>query len=48
MLFTTPEQFIVLAAVLLGGWLLGYVSAPSPKKVEAPGAGAIGKLHRLS
>jgi len=32
MLFTTPEQFIVLAAVLLGGWLLGYVSAPSPKK----------------
>ncbi|MFA6122489.1 MAG: hypothetical protein WCS75_04680 [Sphingomonas sp.] len=32
MLFTQPEQFIVLAALLLGGWLLGYVSAPSPKK----------------
>ena len=32
MLFTTPEQFIVLGVLLLGGWLLGYASAPSTKK----------------
>jgi predicted flap endonuclease-1-like 5' DNA nuclease len=32
MLFTTPEQFVILAATLLAGWLLGYVSAPSAKK----------------
>lgn len=32
MLFTQPEQFVVLAALLVGGWLLGYVSAPSPTK----------------
>ena len=30
--FTTPEQFIVLALLLLGGWLIGYASAPSPRK----------------
>uniref|UniRef100_UPI0035CA264F hypothetical protein n=1 Tax=uncultured Sphingomonas sp. TaxID=158754 RepID=UPI0035CA264F len=32
MLFTTPEQFVILAATLLAGWLLGYASAPSAKK----------------
>ena len=32
MLFTTPEQFIVLAGLLLGGWLIGFASAPSPRK----------------
>ena len=32
MLFTTPEQFIVLAVLLLGGWLIGFASAPSPRK----------------
>ncbi len=32
MLFTTPEQFIVLGMLLIGGWLLGFASAPSTKK----------------
>lgn len=32
MLFTTPEHFIVLAALLLGGLLIGYAIAPSPHK----------------
>jgi predicted flap endonuclease-1-like 5' DNA nuclease len=32
MLFTTPEQLIVLAITLIGGLLLGYACAPSPKK----------------
>lgn len=32
MLFTSPEQFLVLALVLLVGWLFGYASAPNPKK----------------
>ena len=30
--FTTPEQFIMLALLLFGGWLIGYASAPSPRK----------------
>lgn len=30
--FTTPEQFVVLAALLLGGLLIGYAIAPSPRK----------------
>ena len=32
MLFTTIEQFAVLGMLLLGGLLLGYAIAPSPKK----------------
>ena len=32
MLFETPEQFVILAVVLLGGVLIGYASAPNPKK----------------
>lgn len=32
MLFTTPEQFIVLGVLLIGGWLLGFASAPSTRK----------------
>lgn len=32
MLFTTPGQFIILGVVLLGGFLLGYASAPNPAK----------------
>lgn len=32
MLFTTPEQFIVLGILLVGGWLLGYASAPAARK----------------
>ncbi|MEG3178612.1 hypothetical protein U1872_20430 [Sphingomonas sp. RB3P16] len=32
MLFTTPEQVVVLAITLLAGWLLGYASAPNPRK----------------
>lgn len=31
MLFTTPEQFVVLAVLLVVGWLLGYASAPNAK-----------------
>lgn len=29
--FTTPEQAVLLAVILLAGWLLGYASAPSVK-----------------
>jgi predicted flap endonuclease-1-like 5' DNA nuclease len=29
--FTTPEQVLLLAIILLGGWLLGYASAPNVK-----------------
>jgi predicted flap endonuclease-1-like 5' DNA nuclease len=29
--FTTPEQVLLLAILLLGGWLLGYASAPNVK-----------------
>lgn len=32
MLFTAPEQFVVLAMLLLGGVLIGFALAPSPKK----------------
>ncbi|WP_010217825.1 hypothetical protein [Sphingomonas sp. PAMC 26621] len=32
--FTTPEQFVLLAVVLLAGWLIGYASAPSPRKYK--------------
>jgi predicted flap endonuclease-1-like 5' DNA nuclease len=34
MLFTTSEQFVVLAIVLLSGWLIGFASAPSAAKVR--------------
>lgn len=30
--FTAPEQFLLLAVALLGGWLIGYASAPSARK----------------
>ena len=30
--FTTPEQIVLLFVVLLGGWLIGYASAPSARK----------------
>ena len=30
--FTTLEQFLLLGTVLLGGWLLGYASAPNAAK----------------
>ena len=32
MLFTSTEQFVTLAILLVGGWLLGFASAPSPRK----------------
>lgn len=34
MLFTTSEQLVVLAVVLLSGWLIGFASAPSAAKVK--------------
>lgn len=34
MLFTTSEQFVVLAVVLLSGWLIGYASAPNAAKAK--------------
>lgn len=34
MLFTSSEQFVVLAIVLLSGWLIGFASAPSAAKVK--------------
>lgn len=30
--FTTLEQFALLGTVLIGGWLLGYASAPNAAK----------------
>lgn len=32
--FTTSEQFLVLALLLIGGWLIGYASAPSTKRLR--------------
>ncbi len=34
MLFTSSEQFVVLAIVLLSGWLIGFASAPSAAKAK--------------
>ncbi|WP_010185455.1 hypothetical protein [Sphingomonas sp. PAMC 26605] len=34
MLFTTSEQFVVLAVVLLAGWLIGFASAPNASRAK--------------
>lgn len=39
MIFSTPEQIILLAVILLAGYLLGYATAPSAAKWKR-------KLHR--
>ncbi|MET3827448.1 hypothetical protein ABIC16_003141 [Sphingomonas sp. PvP055] len=32
--FTTPQQFVLLAVVLVAGWLIGYASAPGTRKYK--------------
>ena len=32
--FTTPQQFVLLAVILVAGWLIGYASAPGTRKYK--------------